>query len=180
MSPSHALELVLTPADDAQVRSRWGALEAAGVASLARHRGSTHRPHLTVASSPHAPGEQVLAAALELWAPLLPLPLEVSGLVLLGGRRLTIAELVAAPLSARRAQAVLAQQWEGADQRPWVPHVSLAARLTVDDAGAALSALADDRWASPAVEGGRTLTVRGLRWWDPQAQSVSAVVGAAA
>lgn len=180
MSPSHALELVLTPQDDAQVRSRWVALDSAGVPSLSRHRGLTHRPHVTVASSPDAPDEQVLAAALDLWAPLLPLTLEVSGLVLLGRRRLTIAELVAAPLPARRAQAVLAQQWEGADQRPWVPHVSLATRLTVDDAGAALSALSDDRWTSAQSGGGRTLTVRGLRWWDPEAQTVSAVVGAAA
>ena len=204
MSRAHALELVLGPEDDAWVRARWAALEDAGIASLARHRGATHRPHLTVASSPRPPEQRVLALASEQWGPLLPLQLDVTGLVLLGGRRLTIADLVSAPLSARRAQAELTWQWEGADERPWVPHVSLATRLTTESAGMALAALSvasreredgpggrgdgvPGRGAGSGISGrgagsgaGRSLTVEALRWWDPEAESVSDVAVSAA
>ncbi|WP_139720768.1 2'-5' RNA ligase family protein [Serinicoccus chungangensis] len=181
MSRAHALELVLDPEDDARVRSRWAVLEDAGIPSLGRHRGRTHRPHLTVASSPQPPGEELLTLAGELWSPLLPLRVEVTGLVLLGGRRLTIADLVALPLAARRAQAELVSRWPDADDRPWVPHVTLATRLTTQVAGEALAALsAEAAGPSSGAVGGAPLVLHGLRWWDPDAEAVSAVAGAAA
>ncbi|WP_298885280.1 2'-5' RNA ligase family protein [uncultured Serinicoccus sp.] len=206
MSRAHALELVLGPTDDARVRERWAVLEDAGIPSLGRHRGATHRPHLTVASSPQPPDEELLALAGELWSPLLPLRVDVTGLVLLGGRRLTLADLVSPPLAARRAQAELVLRWSGADERPWVPHVSLATRLTTQVAGAALSALSTEAAGQqPGAAGSasmpltsmpltsRSLTSRSLtsrsraslslealRWWDPDSETVSAVAGVAA
>ncbi len=186
VSRAHALELVLSPTHDAVVRERWAVLEDAGIPSLGRHRGRTHRPHLTVASSPQPPGEELLALAGELWSPLLPLRADVTGLVLLGGRRLILADLVAPPLAARRAQAELVLRWAGADERPWVPHVSLATRLTTQVAGAALGALSAQAsgQGSGVVGTGSTspvsLSPEALRWWDPDAETVSAVAGAAA
>ncbi|ANS78139.1 hypothetical protein SGUI_0743 [Serinicoccus hydrothermalis] len=180
MSRAHALELVLTAEDDVRVRARWQALEQGGIASLARHHGRTHRPHLTVASSHVAPGKDVLRVAHEVWAPLLPLSLPVDGLVLLGGRRLSVADLVAAPLAARVAQARVTDAWDDADERPWIPHVTLATLLTVAQAGEALEVLAAAAEREEDARRPDTLTVRGLRWWDPEHEVVARVAGAAA
>lgn len=186
MSRQHALELVLSPEDDARVRGRWQALEDGGIPSLARHQGRTHRPHLTVATSQVAPDADVLRAAQDLWAPLLPLPLRVDGLVLLGGRRVSVADLVAAPLEARVAQARVTHAWSGADERPWIPHVTLATRLSLARAGEALELLAtaagpESRTETHDGAGARTtLTVQGLRWWDPDHEVVAPVAGVAA
>lgn len=178
VSRAHALELVLEPQDDLAVRARWQDLERIGVATPARHRGATHRPHLTVVTAPTAPDEAVLRRCQELWAGLLPLTFTASGLVLLGRRRLTLAELLGPPLEARAAQAELAHLWKGADQRPWVPHISLARRLTPDEAGRAIQALADT--SHPAHVGPATRVARGLRWWNPDAEAVALVAGVAA
>ena len=167
----HALELVLAPDDDRSVRARWQLLEDAGVSSSARHHGPTHRPHVTVLAGP-APGAQVLELAAVTWTPLLPLPLPVVALVLLGSRRPALADLLAAPVSAVAAREELRIAWPGADGRPWVPHLTMAPRLHLDSAPAALAALEPvDRAA------GTTRVAVGLRWWDPETGSVRTVAG---
>ena len=67
---------------------------------------------------------------------------------------------------------LLRTAWPGADGRPWVPHLTLAPRLHLDSAAAALAALEPvDRAA------GSTRMAVGLRWWDPETGSVRTVAG---
>ncbi|WP_192796590.1 2'-5' RNA ligase family protein [Serinicoccus kebangsaanensis] len=180
MSREHALELVLAPDDDERVRSTWQTLERGGVRSSARHRGPTHRPHLTVASSASAPDESVLRRAREVWAPLLPLRLGTGGLVLLGRRRLSLAVLIVPAPAVQDARARTVRAWPGVDERPWVPHVTLGTRLRVPEVGAALAVLSGAPSPREPVRAPTGLTACGLRWWDPEHEVVSDVAGAAA
>ncbi len=165
MSPAHALELLLHPDDEAAARQEWAALEQAGVPSLARHRGSTHRPHLTVVTG-RAPDEDVLDLAARLLLPLLPLTTVVEGQVLLGGRSPALAHRLRVPLGLQEARDLLADRWPGADRRPWVPHLSLTRRTRHDHLVAALGAL------TPGTHEGSVRLVA-ARWWDPDAGTVT-------
>lgn len=160
---AHALELTLAPADDAAVRARWQRVEDAGLPSSARHRGATHRPHVTVLTGPRPP--QVLLSGAREWAGLLPLELPVAGLVLLGrGRRAAVAELLTPPAELLRRREELLAAWPDSETRPWVPHLTLLPRATRDEAAAALAVLG---------EAPHTRTVAELRWWDPDAECVT-------
>lgn len=162
---AHALELVLDEAGDLDVRQRWARLEDAGVPSLARHAGVTHRPHVTLLSGPRPSGE-VLDMAGEGVAQRLPVSLDVAGLGLLGAPgRSTLAELVGAPGWLRAAQEELLGLWPGADPRPWVPHLTLARRLPPASVAVALEALEALHDSTPPGPTQRRLV--GLRWWDP-------------
>lgn len=162
----HALELVLGPEDEAAVRERWQRLESAGVGSGARHRGATHRPHVTVVSGP-APTPEVLAAAVDLWRVHLPADLAVAGLVLLGGARPALADLLVVDAAVVAAQQRTHRAWAGSDARAWVPHVTLAPRLGPDEVATALTAL---RHGIPR------LRAEGLRWWDPDRNMVHELI----
>lgn len=158
----HALELTLRHADESAVRERWQVLERAGVRSAARHRGLTHRPHVTVVSGP-VPDQEVLGLAVELWREVLPADLTVSGLVLLGGARPALADLLVADASVVAAQLRVRAAWAGSDARPWVPHVTLAPRLGPGEVARAVSVL---------PEGMSVVRADGLRWWDPDREVV--------
>ena len=177
MSRQHALELVLADEGDAAVRARWDQLEQAGLPSLARHRGTTHRPHLTVVSSSEPPPPDVLELAQRRFGALLPVRCTADGLVLLGGRRLVVAELLGISTAARAAQAELVHAWPGADERPWLPHVSLTRRVDRAEAGAAVELLAGDDAEGAGL---RVRTLSALRWWNPDREVVSLVAGIAA
>lgn len=164
----HALELVLAPADDAAVRARWELVEHCGAPSSGRHQGATHRPHVTVLAGP-PPGPEVLRAAVEGWGGLLPLELPVAGLVLLGGpRRVALADLLVAPAEMLGARVLLQEVWEGSDPRAWVPHLTLAPRLTAAQVGQVVAGLGD---------GIRAVRATGLRWWDPDRERVHELLG---
>jgi 2'-5' RNA ligase len=163
---AHALELVLDEQGELEVRRRWARLEEAGVASLARHSGVTHRPHVTLLSGP-APPREVLAAAGGSVVPQLPLTLDVAGLALLGPPgRATLVELVGVPPRLRRAREEVLGLWPGADGRPWVPHLTLARRLAPAAVAVALEALQERVDADGGAPPRRH--VAGLRWWDPE------------
>lgn len=167
---AHSLELVLDAPSDAAVRDRWRLLEEAGVPSLARHPGATHRPHVTVASGPR-PTEEALRTAARRLGPLLPLELPVAVLALLGApSRVTLVELVVPAGLLRTAQEELAGLWPGADDRPWLPHVTLAQRLIPGSVARALEALGGGAAGAPTQR--RAVS---LRWWDPDSGTVTPV-----
>lgn len=168
----HALELTLADEDDRAVRALWAQLHLAGIPSPARHRGATHRPHLTLVSGP-APPTDVLDRAAELVAPLLPLDLPVAGLLRFAGRRGPVVELVTPPLPVLVTRDALLQAWPEADDRPWVPHLTLATRPDDDQAARAVRALGELRHA-PTVR-----TALALRWWDPDRETVTELAGEA-
>src|SRR6478609_7648979 len=86
----HAIELLPDDAGRDAVRRDWQALRDAGLPSQLDHRGATNAPHVTVVSAAGLPAD-VVARAAALLEPLLPVRARVSGLLLLGGTRLTVA-----------------------------------------------------------------------------------------
>lgn len=163
--PLHALELVPDEAGQDAVRRDWQALRDARLPSQLDHRGATNAPHVTVVSAPALP-DDVVAHAVELLRPLLPIRARVSGLVLLGGGRLTVARALDVPDDVVRAVLTLRQAVPDPQHQGWLPHVTLARRVRRADAGAAVAALDHDD-----VE----LVLTELRRWDPDAGAVTPV-----
>lgn len=162
--PLHALEFVLAPDDDAAIRAEWAVLSAAKLPSRGDHAGATNAPHVTVASASgslagHLPQ---LGALL---ADLLPLRLPVAGLVVLGRRRRTLAWLLSADAAASSAVERCRRLVDDPLGAAWVPHVSLSAAMDAEQVGRAIAAL--------PVPVGRTITLTGLRSWDPDAGEVT-------
>ena len=78
------VELLGDDALDGAVRAAWQRLDQAGLASLARHRHPTNRPHLTLASAPEIPPGA--AAGITGALQVLPLEVRLSGLRFFPGR----------------------------------------------------------------------------------------------
>jgi hypothetical protein len=163
--PLHSLELLPDADGDVAVRRDWQALRDAGLPSQLDHRGPSNAPHLTLVAAPDvAPAE---ARASELIGPLLPLRVRASGLLLLGGRQVTVAravdvpdELLAAVLEVRRHVDVLPHPG-------WLPHVTLARRVDRADVQRAVDVLGHDDVVLSLVQ---------LRRWDPENRSARPVV----
>jgi hypothetical protein len=158
----HAIELLPDEAGREVVRRDWQALHDAGLPSQLDHRGATNSPHLTVVAAP-ALGPDDEQATRELLGPLLPAEVRVAGIGLLGGARVTLVRLVDVPDPLFRAVLELRGRVEGVQHPGWLPHVTLARRISRDDVPAALDALGRDDVV---------LTVTTLRRWDPDAAIV--------
>lgn len=161
----HAFELVPDEAGRETVLRDWRALREAGLPSQLDHRGVTNTPHLTVLAAPALPPDEEAAAA---FGPLLPVRVRTTGVLLLGGERVTIARavdvddaVVAAVLALRRDVPDLAHPG-------WLPHVTLGRRVPRPEAARALDAV-----GYADVE----LSFTALRRWDPDAGTVTEVVG---
>lgn len=131
----HTVELLLDDALETGTRALWDRLHAAGLASLARHRHPTNRPHVTLVSAASLTG-----------LPPLPLPLETTlGPVRLLGRAL-VREVADTPALRRLHlelwQAVGSDHPLYAPDR-WTPHVSLALNVPATQRAAACELLAD-------------------------------------
>ena len=161
----HALELV--PDDEGQdlVRRDWQALHEAGLPSQLDHRGSTNAPHVTVVAAPSLPGAAVDGARSGLGGAL-PLRVRASGLLLLGGDRVTIARAV--DVDDEVVRRVLAVRHLVPDRQHvgWLPHVTLARRVPRADVQQAVDVLGH----ADAV-----LTLTELRLWDPDLGRVTTV-----
>jgi 2'-5' RNA ligase superfamily len=162
----HALELVPDEAGDAAVRRDWQALRDAGLPSQLDHRGATNAPHVTVLAVPSVTA--VAGRAAELFGPLLPVQVRTTGLLVLGGARLTIARAVAVPDDV--VAAVLALRAAVPEpQRPgWLPHLTLARRVERADLQRAVDALGHEDIG---------LSLATLRHWDPDQRSVATLAG---
>lgn len=166
LMPLHALELLPDDAGADVVRRDWLALADAGLPSQLEHKGLTNWPHVTLVSASEIRPEQEERAA-ALLGPLLPIRARTSGLLLLGGRRITVARSV--DLDDRVLGAVLALR-NGVDGRRhpgWLPHITLARRLPRELVQRAVDVLGHED-----VE----LSLTSLRRWNPENQSVTALV----
>ncbi|KRB74066.1 hypothetical protein ASE01_18920 [Nocardioides sp. Root190] len=146
----------------------WQALRDAGLPSQLDHRGASNAPHVTVVSAPLLPQEALDVAEVRLGG-LLPVAARLSGLLLLGGERVTIARAVDVDDTVLRR--VLAVRAQVPDRHPagWLPHVTLARRVLRADVPRALEVLA---------HGGGELVLAGLRRWDPELGAVTTLVDA--
>jgi hypothetical protein len=164
---SYALELLLDPGLEQRVRQAWDLLAAAGLPSQARHPHPTNRPHVTLTVA-----DELDPAAITPELGALPLPMDLDGVVVLGGRRRTVAWLVVptAPLL-RLHHGVHRAARVGPSGSPllrpdcWVPHVTLASRLDGEDAAAVVAALG----ALPAASG----TANAARAYDTLTRTTS-------
>lgn len=160
--PAHSLDLTFAPQDDSVFRGRWQALRAAGLPSLADHRGAFNAPHITVLAASRIPAD-VLERARAHFSDTLPQPLPLNGVVVLGSGPFVLAEHVIAPPEMH----AMVEQWQrlvdgGSHRlRPWTPHVTLAKRLSASQVGRALGVLQ----GRPAPA---TVTATELRRWDPE------------
>ena len=136
----HALELVPDHAGDRAVRRDWQALRDAGLASQLDHPAATNTPHVTVLALP------VLTAATEdraaeLLGAVLPIPVRVAGLAVLGGEKVTIARLLDVPEALVRAVLALRAGVDDERHPGWLPHVTLARRMPRSDVQRAVDVL---------------------------------------
>lgn len=165
MPKLHSLELLPDDAGAAVVRRAWQALRDAGLPSMLDHTGGTNTPHVTVVEVP-----AISAAdedrAVELLGPLLPVEVSLTGLVLLGGARLTLARLVEVPDEVVSAVLRLRAGMSGHAHPGWLPHATLGRRLPREDVARALAAL--DEVGVGATE----LRLTAMRRWDPDANAV--------
>ncbi|MGV8873055.1 MAG: 2'-5' RNA ligase family protein [Rhodococcus sp. (in: high G+C Gram-positive bacteria)] len=157
-------ELLLDSGLDAAVRREWAALSDAGLPSQNRHRGESNRPHITVAVAASMPVAVDDGAAVRFD----PFDVRLGGLVVFGGRTNTLARLVVPTselldLHARMHEAVGEDSLDHLDPGRWTPHVTLARRLTSEEAGIAV------RLLSMGIEDLEGSAVA-LRRWDGEAK----------
>ncbi|QKJ18653.1 2'-5' RNA ligase family protein [Microbacterium hominis] len=161
-----SVELLPDPRIDRAVRSDWERLREAHLPSAGRNPSPSNRPHLTAAVREH-----VDPAALEDLVELLPLPLEVSGVVLFGRERFVLARhvVVAGALAAFHAAVARrlgppGARFETTAVDRWTPHLTLARGLDADHLARALRAVEIPNMVGEAV---------GLRVWDAAAKAVT-------
>jgi hypothetical protein len=160
----HAFELVPDEVGREAVLADWRALRETGLPSQLDHTGGTNTPHVTVIAAPVLPDD---GRAVDVLGPLLPARVRATGLLLIGGQKVTVARaldvddaLVAAVLGLRAGVADLAH-------RGWLPHVTLARRVPRTQVATALDVL-----GYADVE----LQLTGLRRWDPAEGTVTGLL----
>lgn len=133
-----AVCLLLDDSSDRAVRALWQRLESAGIPTLLTHTHGRHVPHLTLASLLSCDVDAVAAALTGLPAAE-PTPLHLDALGMFRRSRCWLAPAAAEGLVGRQEACVAAVQSTGAqlhrNYRPgsWMPHLTLAPRLHVDD-----------------------------------------------
>ena len=153
----HALELVMDGPGEVAVRRDWEVLHELGLPSQRDHTGGTNTPHVTLVALP-AIDDHLERRAAELLGPVLPTAVRVSGLAVLGGEKVTLARLLDVPEPLTRAVLDLRDGLLEERHPGWLPHVTLGRRVPRSDVQRALDALG---YADA------TLTLTGLRRWDP-------------
>ena len=161
--PLHALELLPDRAGQLVIRRDRRLLCEAGLRSQLEHRGATNAPHLTLVAAA-AIDPRADALAVDLIAPLLPIRVRCSGILLLGTRRLTVARVVDVEDHVVTTVLRLRAAVDGPEHPGWLPHVTLARGLARSDVPKAIEALPQDD-----VE----LVMTELRRWDPGSRSVN-------
>lgn len=163
-----SVELLLDSEVDATVRAEWRRLSAARLPSQDRITAESNRPHVTLGVASHIPPEVEHALVREL--PSAPLSVRLGGVVVFGGRRLTLARLVVPTtelLTLQRIVYELMMDCEGVPPHivpgEWTPHVTLSRRIQATDLGTAVLVT---RAGNRDVVG----TSDGVRRWDSEAK----------
>lgn len=162
-----SVELVLDGAADAAVRTQWAALAEAGLPSQADHTSPSNAPHVTVGVADDI--DETVESRLKSTVDALPLPVTLGPLVLLGGSRVVLAQMVIMTAPLLHLHAAVAAAMDGCPGQSdylqpgqWVPHVTLAGRLKpemIPDAVAVLRAHAQSGHEPP-------MKAVSLRRWD--------------
>lgn len=171
----HSVEALLDAGADAAVRQEWTALAGAGLPSQAAHQGATNAPHVTLSVASGVPDFVESRIAREL-APLLPVPVRLGPLIVMGSRRFVLAHLVVPTDELLGLHATVARAMSAAPDVPdvvrpgrWTPHVTLARGLGSRQVGEALAVLGRTRPLDGAIES--------VRRWDPTARRAWPVGG---
>ncbi|GAA4719363.1 2'-5' RNA ligase family protein [Nocardioides conyzicola] len=167
MPKLHALELVPDEAGQELVRRDWQALRDAGLPSQLDHRSPTNAPHVTVVSAPELPEAAVDVARTRLGS-LLPVRARASGVLLLGGDRVTIARALDLDDDVVRRALAVRVQVPDRQHVGWLPHVTLARRVDRSSVQLALDVLGHRD---------EVLTLTELRRWDPDLGAVTWLAG---
>jgi hypothetical protein len=122
----------------------------------------TNTPHVTVLTA-ESLSEEHDEVALSRLGKELPVEVRASGLALLGGSRVSLVRILDVPDLLAGAVLDLRAGVPHAKHPGWLPHVTLARRLTRSALPAALEAVGHDDLALRLVE---------LRRWDPDAGTV--------
>lgn len=162
-----SVELIPDAAIEAAVRSEWNRLIDAGLPSSGRNPSPSNRPHITLAVRDRLDANDVAAAA-----PVLPLSLELGGVLLFGRRGSFVLARQVVPTEALLALHRRVAEWLGPPQPRyantgpdrWSPHVTLARRLDSAQLAHAL------RVIDPAAVTGQAV---GLRVWDASARRIT-------
>lgn len=163
----HALELLPDKAGQELVLRDWQTLHDAGLPSQLEHRGLTNWPHVTVVSAPVLPEAAIDVARARLGA-LLPIRVRASGLLLLGGDRVTVARSLDVEDDVVRRVLAVRVQVPDRQHLGWLPHVTLARRVRRRDAQRVIDAVGHED-----IE----LTLTELRRWDPELGAVTWIAG---
>jgi 2'-5' RNA ligase len=140
-----SVELLLDDEAEQAVLAEWELLREAGLASQAQHRSPSNRPHLTLAAVPaldDAAEERIAALLRES----LPLQAYVGPLGVFGSGPVVLVRLVVVGSALRGLQAAVAETAGvpgdslGAPDR-WVPHVTLAHRMPLEQLNRAVGLL---------------------------------------
>ncbi|HTY73492.1 MAG TPA: 2'-5' RNA ligase family protein [Actinomycetes bacterium] len=159
----HSVEVLLDERSERWVRRQWAVLAEAGLPSASRHGSASNRPHLTLAAYQRIPVD--LHPALRSVAEGLPVTVRLEGLLVFGkdrSRILVRAAVRTAELAAlqERVRAICgecplpADKFDDAD---WMPHVTLARRMSPDQLAGAVGVLDTRTIVAQGV---------GLRHWD--------------
>ena len=166
---TRSVERLLVAAADAEIRSQWDRLGGAGLPTSRRVQPSpSHAPHVTLwAGDALDPDDD---AALPAVVAGLDLELVVGSVMLFGPRRggyvLVRAVVASAALLDLQHQVVRRLRtpaYWGFEAGRWSPHVTLARRVTREQVGPSLAALAESR---PEL----LTRVREVRRWDSDAR----------
>lgn len=162
-----SLDLTLDLRSDEAVHACWEAVTAVGARSEGERTGESHRPHLTLFAGAEMDQEMLDLAASELQHRF-PLRLPVTATVVFGGGPFVVAHLVMPTPALTVLQQRLRDLAGGGSTRPWVPHLTLAKKVTDDYLGAVLAAAAEHR---PDF-----IDIDHLRHWDPTCRTVTTLM----
>jgi 2'-5' RNA ligase len=160
-----SVELLLDGEAENVILAEWRALQAAGLPSQGRQTAPSNRPHVTLVALDRIDpvAEPALLAAA---TGVLPLQIRVGPLMVFGrGPHVLVRSVLATPGLLALQGALAAATGVPADSTSapgrWVPHVTLARRMTADQVAAALAVLSARIFPATAER---------MRRWDGSAR----------